>query len=213
MLVVEPTYWRFTHRYTLIKQTIYKEFNMKKLVMALSLMAMSFSSFAKDITENELKSYIQGLPAVVDWSNDQDALKSANLKSLLGSSDSNNNALALSALGMIKDNDLYKEFATLTNQYGFTPEQLLSVGSEVSMAYFETIKSDLSPENKEKVNQLMGGLQSMNATKDKGASSMMGMVGNSASAKSNEAPLVSAHNLELVQEYMPQLKRLYAALQ
>lgn len=186
---------------------------MKKLVMALSLTAMSFSSFAKDMTENELKSYIQALPAVVDWSDDQDALKSANLKSLLGSSDSNNNALALSALGKIKDNDLYKEFATLTNQYGLTPEQLLSVGSEVSMAYFETIKSDLSPENKERVNQLMGGLQSMGATKDKGATSTMGMVGNSASAKSQDATAVSAHNLELVQEYLPQLKRLYADLQ
>jgi len=186
---------------------------MKKLMMALSLMAMSFSSFAKDITENDLQNYMQALPAVVDWSQNQDALKSTDLKNLLGGSDNSSNAMALGALGMIKDNDLYKDFVALTNKYGFTPEQLISVGTDVSMAYFENIKSELSPENKEKVNQLMGGLQSMNSVKDKGASSMMGMLGNSANAKSNEAPLVSAHNLALIEEYMPQLKKLYAVLQ
>ncbi|MCQ8878825.1 short-chain dehydrogenase [Pseudoalteromonas shioyasakiensis] len=186
---------------------------MKKLLAAVSLMAMSFSSFAKDITENDLQSYIQALPAVVDWSQDQDALKSVNLGSMLGGSDSSTGGMALSALGMIKDNDLYKDFAALTNQYGFTPEQLLTVGTEVSMAYFENLKGSLSPENKEKVNQLMGGLQSLNGSKDKSASAMVGTLGNSASAATTDAPAVSENNLELVQEYMPQLQKLFAMVQ
>lgn len=186
---------------------------MKKLLLTLSLLAMSFSSLAKDITENDLQSYIKALPAVVDWSQDQDALQSVDLASMLGGSENSSSTMAQSALGMIKDNDLYKEFATLTNQYGFTPEQLISVGSEVSMAYLENIKGNLSPENKEKVNQLMGGLQSMSGSKSTSANAMFGTLGNSANAASTETPPVSANNLALVKEYMPQLKKLFAMMQ
>ncbi|OUS68819.1 short-chain dehydrogenase [Pseudoalteromonas sp. A601] len=184
---------------------------MKKLLAAIGLIAMSFSSFAQDITENDLQSYIKALPAVVDWSQNQDALNSLDLGNMLGGSEAGSGAMALSALGMIKDNDLYKEFAALTNQYGFTPEQLISVGSEVSMAYLENIKGNLSPENKEKVNQLMGGLQSMSGSKDKSAASMIGSLGNTANAA--DAPQVSSNNLELVQEYMPQLQKLFSMVQ
>ena len=186
---------------------------MKKLLLSISLLAMSFSSLAADITENELQGYMKALPAVVDWSQNQDALKSMDLGSMLGGSEGGTSAMALGALGMIKDNDLYKEFATLTNKYGFTPEQLISVGSEVSMAYLENIKGNLSPENKEKVNQLMGGLQSMSGSKDKSASSMLGSVANSANAASADAPVVSENNLNLVKEYMPQLQKLFAMVQ
>ncbi|WKD25668.1 hypothetical protein NDQ71_22655 [Pseudoalteromonas sp. KG3] len=121
--------------------------------------------------------------------------------------------MALGALGMIKDNDLYKEFAALTNQYGFTPEQLISVGSEVSMAYLENLKGNLSPENKEKVNQLMGGLQSMGGSQNNSASSMLGSVANSANAASADTPVVSENNVNLVKEYMPQLQKLFAMVQ
>lgn len=130
---------------------------MKKIILSLSLLAMSFSSLAVDITESELQGYIKALPAVVDWSKNQDSLKSMDLGNMLGGSEGGTSAMALGALGMIKDNDLYKEFTALTTKYGFTPEQLIAVGSEVSMAYLENIKGNLSPENKEKVNQLMGG--------------------------------------------------------
>ena len=186
---------------------------MKKIILSLSLLAMSFSSLAADITEKDLQGYMKALPAVVDWSQSQDSLKSMDLGSMLGGSEGGTSAMALGALGMIKDNDLYKEFATLTNKYGFTPEQLISVGSEVSMAYLENIKGNLSPENKEKVNQLMGGLQSMSGSKDKGASSMLGSVANSANAASADAPVVSENNLKLIKEYMPQLQKLFAKVQ
>ncbi|MEM5549486.1 short-chain dehydrogenase [Pseudoalteromonas neustonica] len=188
---------------------------MKNILISLSLLAISFSSFAKDITENELQSYMKALPAVVDWSQNQDSLQSMDFGSMLGGSEGGTSALALSALGMIKDNDLYKDFAALTNEYGFTPEQLVSVGSEVSMAYLENIKGDLSTENKAKVNQLMGGLQSMSSTKDKGASAMMGTMGHSANAAQTqaEAPVVSDSNLNLVKQYMPQLQKLFSMVQ
>lgn len=186
---------------------------MKKLLLTISLLAMSFSSLAKDITENELQGYMKALPAVVDWTKDQPALKNMNLASMLGNSESSSGGMAMSALGMIKDNDLYKQFATLTNKYGFTPEQLVSVGSEVSMAYLENIKGNLSPENKERVNQLMGGLQSAGASKGKSTSSLMGSMANSANAAPAGEAIVSENNLNLVKEYMPQLKKLFAMVQ
>jgi hypothetical protein len=186
---------------------------MKKLLLSISLLAMSFSSLAADITESELQGYMKALPAVVDWSQNQDALKSMDLGSMPGGSEGGTSAMALGALGMIKDNDLYKEFAALTNQYGFTPEQLISVGSEVSMAYLENLKGNLSPENKEKVNQLMGGLQSMGGSQNNSASSMLGSVANSANAASADTPVVSENNVNLVKEYMPQLQKLFAMVQ
>ena len=166
---------------------------MKKL-LSISLLAMSFSSLATDITENDLQGYMKALPAIVDWSQNQDALKSMDLGSMLGSAESGTSAMTFDALSTIKDSDLYKEFATLTNKYGFTPEQLITVGSEVSMAYLENIKGNLSPKNRDKVNQLMGGLQSMGGAKNNSASSMMGTLGNSANTASTDAPVVSEHN-------------------
>ena len=186
---------------------------MKKVLLTLGLLAMSFSSLAKDITESELQNYMKALPAVVDWSEDQPALQNMDLGSMLGGGESSSGGMAMSALGMIKDNDLYKQFSALTNKYGFTPEQLVSVGSEVSMAYLENIKGSLSPENKERVNQLMGGLQSMGASKDKSANSLMGSMANSANAAPAKDAIVSESNLNLVKEYMPQLKKLFAMVQ
>ncbi|HEA16607.1 MAG TPA: short-chain dehydrogenase [Pseudoalteromonas prydzensis] len=186
---------------------------MKKLLLSISLLAMSFSSLAVDITESELQGYMKALPAVVDWSKNQDSLKSMDLGNMLGGSEGGTNATALGALGMIKDNDLYKEFTALTTKYGFTPEQLIAVGSEVSMAYLENIKGNLSPENKETVNQLMGGLQSMSGSQNNSANSMLGSVANSANAASAAAPVVSENNVNLVKEYMPQLQKLFAMVQ
>lgn len=186
---------------------------MKKLLLSISLLAMSFSSLAVDITESELQGYMKALPAVVDWSKNQDSLKSMDLGNMLGGSEGGTNATALGALGMIKDNDLYKEFTALTTKYGFTPEQLIAVGSEVSMAYLENIKGNLSPENKETVNQLMGGLQSMSGSQNNSANSMLGSVANSANAASAAAPVVNENNVNLVKEYMPQLQKLFAMVQ
>ncbi|MGO2129535.1 MAG: short-chain dehydrogenase [Pseudoalteromonas prydzensis] len=186
---------------------------MKKLLLSISLLAMSFSSLAVDITESELQGYMKALPAVVDWSKNQDSLKSMDLGNMLGDSEGGSTATALGALGMIKDNDLYKEFTALTTKYGFTPEQLIAVGSEVSMAYLENIKGNLSPENKETVNQLMGGLQSMSGSQNNSANSMLGSVANSANAASADAPVVSENNVNLVKEYMPQLQKLFAMVQ
>ena len=186
---------------------------MKKLLLSISLLVMSFSSLAVDITENELQGYMKALPAVVDWSKNQDSLKSMDLGNMLGGSEGGSTATALGALGMIKDNDLYKEFTALTTKYGFTPEQLIAVGSEVSMAYLENIKGNLSPENKETVNQLMGGLQSMSGSQNNSANSMLGSVANSANAASAAAPVVSENNVNLVKEYMPQLQKLFAMVQ
>ena len=66
---------------------------------------------------------------------------------------------------MIKEQGLYKSFADITNRYGFSPEELVSVGSEVSMAYIENLKSGLSAENQETANKVMGGLQSLKVLK------------------------------------------------
>jgi hypothetical protein len=54
---------------------------MKKLLVSLSLLAMSFSGFAKDITEGDLQSYMKALPAVTSWASSQDALKNVDLGS------------------------------------------------------------------------------------------------------------------------------------
>jgi hypothetical protein len=40
---------------------------MKALIISMSSLAMSFSSFAEDITESQLQRYIKALPAVVFW--------------------------------------------------------------------------------------------------------------------------------------------------
>ena len=189
---------------------------MKKLLVSLSLLAMSFSGFAKDITEGDLLSYMKALPAVTSWASSQDALKNVDLGSMLGATadqtTAEQGALANTALNMIKEQSLYKSFASVTTRYGFTPEQLISVGSEVSMAYIENLKSGLSDENKETANKLMGGFQSMKSAKDKGATSLMGSLGNASSAADTTESLVSESNLALVSEYMPQLKKLFALL-
>ena len=57
---------------------------MKKLLVSLSLLAMSFSGFAKDITEGDLQSYMKALPAITSWASSQDALKNVDLGSMLG---------------------------------------------------------------------------------------------------------------------------------
>ena len=173
---------------------------MKKILVSLSLLAMSFSSLAEDINEGQLQSYMKALPAVTSWASSQESLKDLDLASMLGGSADQSvgeqSSLANSALSMIKEQDLYKSFASVTNRYGFTPEQLVTVGSEVSMAY-----------------KVMGGFQSMKSAKDKGASSLMGSFGKSSSAaEESTESLVSENNLELVSEYMPQLQKLFALL-
>ncbi len=185
---------------------------MKALLISMSLFAMSFSSFAEDITENQLQNYIKALPAVVSWSQNQSELDSVNLGSMLGSSEGVDSSSVMNALGFIKEHELYTEFAALTKKYGFTPEQLVSVGSEVSMAYLENLKAGLSDENKERVNQAMSGLQSLTAKSSSASTSSLSgaLEGIKASTESVE---VSENNLNLVKEYMPQLKQLFAMLQ
>ena len=178
---------------------------MKKILLSLSLLGMSFSSLAEDISEGQLQSYMKALPAVTSWA------------SMLGGSAEQSvgeqSSLANSALSMIKEQDLYKSFAGVTNRYGFTPEQLVTVGSEVSMAYIENLKSGLSADNQETATKVMGGLQSLKSAKDSGASSLMGSFGKSSSAAAESTDsLVSESNLELVSEYMPQLQKLFALL-
>ncbi|MEL0639763.1 short-chain dehydrogenase [Pseudoalteromonas aliena] len=189
---------------------------MKKTLISLSLLAMSFSSFAEDINESQLQSYMKALPAVTSWANAQDSLKGVDLGNMLGASSdqtaSEQSSLANSALSIIKEQDLYKSFEELTNRYGFTPEQLITVGSEVSMAYIENLKSGLSDENKATANKLMGGFQSIKNVKDKGASSLIGSLGNASNTSESNEPVVSENNLELVSEYMPQLEKLFALL-
>ncbi|MEL0655545.1 short-chain dehydrogenase [Pseudoalteromonas issachenkonii] len=190
---------------------------MKKILVSLSLLAMSFSSLAEDINEGQLQSYIKALPAVTSWASSQESLKDLDLASMLGGSADQSvgeqSSLANSALSMIKEQDLYKSFASVTNRYGFTPEQLVTVGSEVSMAYIENLKSGLSADNQETANKVMSGFQSMKSAKDKGASSLMGSFGKSSSAaEESTESLVSENNLELVNEYMPQLQKLFALL-
>ncbi|MEM7389948.1 MAG: hypothetical protein AAF347_08910 [Pseudomonadota bacterium] len=57
---------------------------MKALLISMSLLAMSFSSFAEDISENQLQRYIKALPAVVNWSQSQSELDTVNLGGMLG---------------------------------------------------------------------------------------------------------------------------------
>ena len=102
---------------------------------------MSFSSLAEDISENQLQRYIKALPAVVNWSQNQPELNTVDLSGMLGNADSSS---VMNALGHIKEHELYTEFEALTKQYGFTPEQLVTVGSEVSMAYLENLKAGIS---------------------------------------------------------------------
>ncbi|MEJ2913720.1 short-chain dehydrogenase [Pseudoalteromonas sp. C12FD-1] len=190
---------------------------MQKIILSLSLLAMSFSSLAEDISEGQLQSYMKALPAVSSWASSQDSLKNLDLASMLGGSADQSveeqSSLANSALNMIKEQDLYKSFASVTNRYGFSPEELVSVGSEVSMAYIENLKSGLSAENQETANKVMGGLQSLKSAKSSDASSLMGAFGKASSAAEESTdPLVSENNLELVGEYMPQLQKIFALL-
>ena len=80
-----------------------KEIMMKALLISISLLAISFSSFAEDITENQLQRYIKALPAVVNWSQNQPELDSLNLGSMLGSSDGVDSSSVMDALGHIKE--------------------------------------------------------------------------------------------------------------
>ena len=186
-----------------------KEIHMKALLFSISLLAMSFSSLAEDITENQLQRYIKALPAVVNWSQNQPELNTVDLSGMLGSADSSS---VMNALGHIKEHELYTEFEALTKQYGFTPEQLVTVGSEVSMAYLENLKAGMSKENKQRVNQAMSGLQSLTASSsDAGTRSMVGAL---EGVKASTATVdVSESNVNLVKQYMPQLKELFAMLQ
>jgi hypothetical protein len=186
-----------------------KEIHMKALLFSISLLAMSFSSLAEDITENQLQRYIKALPAVVNWSQNQPELNTVDLSGMLGSADSSS---VMNALGHIKEHELYTEFEALTKQYGFTPEQLVTVGSEVSMAYLENLKAGMSEENKQRVNQAMSGLQSLTASSsDAGTRSMVGAL---EGVKASTATVdVSESNVNLVKQYMPQLKELFAMLQ
>ncbi|MBD56597.1 short-chain dehydrogenase [uncultured Pseudoalteromonas sp.] len=182
---------------------------MKALLFSISLLAMSFSSLAEDISENQLQRYIKALPAVVNWSQNQPELNTVDLSGMLGNADSSS---VMNALGHIKEHELYTEFEALTKQYGFTPEQLVTVGSEVSMAYLENLKAGMSEENKQRVNQAMSGLQSLTASSsDAGTRSMVGALeGVKASTATAD---VSESNVNLVKQYMPQLKELFAMLQ
>jgi hypothetical protein len=191
---------------------------MKKILLSLSLLAMSFSSLAEDISEGQLQSYMKALPAVSNWASSQESLQDLDLASMLGGSADQSvdeqSSMANTALNMIKEQDLYKSFASVTNSYGFSPEELISVGTEVSMAYIENLKSGLSAENQATADKVMSGFQSLKSAKDNGASSLMGSFGKSSSEEAEEsaAPLVSESNIELVSEYMPQLQKLFALL-
>ncbi|MEL0649467.1 short-chain dehydrogenase [Pseudoalteromonas agarivorans] len=190
---------------------------MKKILLSISLLAMSFSSLAEDISEGQLQSYMKALPAVSSWASSQESLQDLDLASMLGGSADQSvdeqSSMANTALAMIKEQDLYKSFASVTNSYGFSPEELVSVGSEVSMAYIENLKSGLSAENQETATKVMSGLQSLKSAKSSDASSLMGSFGKSSSAAEETTDsLVSESNLELVGEYMPQLQKIFALL-
>lgn len=189
----------------------------EKILLSISLLAMSFSSLAEDISEGQLQSYMKALPAVSSWASSQESLQDLDLASMLGGSADQSvdeqSSMANTALNMIKEQDLYKSFASVTNSYGFTPEELVSVGSEVSMAYIENLKSGLSAENQETATKVMSGLQSLKSAKSSDASSLMGSFGKSSSAAEESTDsLVSESNLELVGEYMPQLQKIFALL-
>ena len=80
------------------------------------------------------------------------------------------------------------------------------------MAYLENLKAGMSEENKQRVNQAMSGLQSLTASSsDAGTRSMVGALeGVKASTATAD---VSESNVNLVKQYMPQLKELFAMLQ
>ena len=182
---------------------------MKALLISLSLLIMSFSSFAEDITENQLQSYIKALPAVANWSQNQPELKNVDLGSMLSGSEATNTSSMMGFLDQIKQHELYTEFAGLTEQYGFTPEQLIVVGSEVSMAYLANLKGSLSSENQKRVDQAVTGLQSFGASSaNSGTRSLAGALEGAKSSTN-----VNKGNVNLVKEYMPQLKQLFAMLQ
>jgi hypothetical protein len=187
---------------------------MKKLFLSLSLLAMSFSSAAFDFSESDLQSYMKALPAVTSWADDQDSLGGLDLGDMLGTSaasTSDQSSMISSAVSLLKAQDLYTSLAGVTSSFGFTPEQLFTIGSEVSMAYVENLKSGLSEENQATVNTVMGGLSAMKTAKD--TSSLLGSFGKSSSDEEEAAEsAVSESNLSLVSEYMPQLEQLFTLL-
>jgi hypothetical protein len=143
----------------------------------------------------------------------QDSLKGLDFSRMLRDSafqiSSEQGPFANSALSMIKEQDLYKRFAGITNRYGFTPEQLVTVGAGVSMAYIENLKSGLFDEKKATANSLMDGFKGM---KSIGASALMGSLGNSSNAAKLNESVASERNLALVSKYMPQREKLFALL-
>ncbi|WP_105254313.1 short-chain dehydrogenase [Pseudoalteromonas sp. T1lg75] len=189
---------------------------MKKMLFAFTLAASAaFSSaqaWALELSATDVEKFIKAAPAVTNWADSQADIDASTLlgaqQEQQGDNTTADNAMIDSAIGMLKDNAMYQEFATLLSAYGFTPEQLVSVGSEISSAYLANIKGNLSAENQQTVDQVMGGLQSLSGSKNSDSNSLFGSL-----AKANETSEeeISDNNLSVVSEYMPQLQQLFSA--
>ncbi|MCG7569129.1 short-chain dehydrogenase [Pseudoalteromonas sp. CNC9-20] len=184
---------------------------MKNLLMALTLVATtaftSAQALALELTEKDVENFIKAAPAVTNWADKQG--QQFDGAALLGAqgSEQNNKSMSDSAIAMLKNTDSYQQFADVISRYGFTPEQLISVGSEVTAAYLANVKGDLSAEDKARVDEVMGGLQSLSGSSNK-TNSLLGAIGSANQASED----VSDTNIALVEEYMPQLKKLFSVL-
>ncbi|WP_105265397.1 short-chain dehydrogenase [Pseudoalteromonas sp. T1lg76] len=189
---------------------------MKKIFIALTLAASaalsSAQAWALELTTADVEKFLKAAPTVTDWADYQGGIDAGALlgaqQEQEGDASTTNNAMMNSAITMLKDNGMYQEFATMLSAYGFTPEQLISVGSEISSAYLANMKGSLSAENQQRVDQVMGGLQSLSGSKSSDSNSLLGALGKANEASKEE---ISDNNLAIVSEYMPQLQQLFSA--
>lgn len=189
---------------------------MKSWLIAATLLLTSLSSFAMELNADSLKNYLKAAPEVASWVNKQD-VEGLNLGSLLGASSmlsGDTSAMANGALGMLKGNGLYKQFAGLVGQYGFTPEQLIAVGSQVSQAYLANT-TGLSGETKKLADKSLNALKAVSNNEEKDVSSLLGKVGKLGKkddAQDKQESVINAQNVELVKQYMPQVKQVLSLL-
>lgn len=189
---------------------------MKKMLFALTLAASaalsSAQAWALELSTTDVEKFLKAAPAVTDWADYQGGIDAGALLGAQqvqeGDTGSTNNTMVSSAITMLNDNAMYQEFATMLSAYGFTPEQLISVGSEISSAYIVNMKGNLSAENQQRVDQVMGGLQSLSGGKSSDSNSLLGTLGKANEASKEE---ISDNNLSIVSEYMPQLQQLFSA--
>lgn len=175
---------------------------MKNWIFGALLALTTMGANALELTKENLESFIDVAPAVSNWAGEQDI----DPMSLLGANanaDSEGGDVTSSVISMLKDNEMYGQFESMLGDYGFTPEQLISVGSSISSAYFANLKGGLSSENQSALDSVMGGLKSFGGSNDK-VSNALGAAGNIDTSN------VSENNLSMVSEYMPQLKKVFS---